>query len=96
MQLSVFALKGGEIMSLPGFRVIVVGFLFLFLTGIAMPQSPLSRADFERLHKELFASKEAWQEIPWRLSILEAQAAAVKEKKPIYMLVRSGHPLGCV
>jgi len=34
--------------------------------------------------------------VPWKLSILEAQAQAAKEKKPIFMLVHSGHPLGCV
>jgi hypothetical protein len=69
-----------------------------FLVGArdASAQASYNVAEFQRLHTELFAAKEAWQEVPWRLSILEAQAAAAKEKKPVYMLVRSGHPLGCV
>lgn len=57
----------------------------------------LSVAEFEKLHKQLAPPRdEAWQAIPWKLSILEAQAVAAKEKKPVFMLVRSGHPLGCV
>lgn len=57
----------------------------------------VSVAEFEKLHKQLAPPRdEAWQNIPWKLSILDAQAVAAKEKKPIFMLVRSGHPLGCV
>ena len=56
----------------------------------------LPAAEFEKLHKELRAPREAWQTVPWKLSLLEARAQAVQEKKPIYMLCRSGHPLGCV
>jgi hypothetical protein len=78
------------------FRVIMVTFALLLLANVATAQSALTVADFERLHKELGSSKEPWQEIPWRLSLLDARAAAAKENKPIYMLVRSGHPLGCV
>jgi hypothetical protein len=58
--------------------------------------SGLSPAEFAKLHKELQAPREAWQSIPWKLSILDARDQAAKEKKPVYMLVRSGHPLGCV
>lgn len=81
-------------MLLLRFAAVIVGAL-LSGTVAAVEPTP-SVADFERLHKELFAGREAWQNIPWRLSITEAQAAAAKENKPIYMLVRSGHPLGCV
>lgn len=56
----------------------------------------LSRAEFEKLHRELQSPRELWQSIPWKLSLLDARSQAAKEKKPIYMLCRSGHPLGCV
>jgi hypothetical protein len=60
------------------------------------PQA-LSVARFEQLHQQLQPSKdEVWQQLPWKLSLLEARDQAAKEKKPIFMLVRSGHPLGCV
>jgi hypothetical protein len=77
-------------------RLIMAGVTLLLFARVAIAQAPFTFADFERLHKDLFSAKEAWQEIPWRLSLVEAQAAAAKAKKPIYMLVRSGHPLGCV
>ena len=56
----------------------------------------LTQEEFQKLHRELQPAEEAWRALPWHTSILEARAQAAKEKKPIYMLVRSGHPLGCV
>lgn len=73
-----------------------VAFALLVFAGIALAQPPMTAADFERLHKELSSRKEPWQQIPWQLSLLDARTVAVKENKPIYALVRSGHPLGCV
>jgi hypothetical protein len=57
----------------------------------------LSPAEFQELHQALQPpSDEAWRELPWENSIVEAVALAARDKKPLYMLVRSGHPLGCV
>ncbi len=56
----------------------------------------LSQAEFEKLHEELSPERAAWEAVPWQLSLTEACALAAKERKPVYMLVRSGHPLGCV
>src|SRR5262249_4937663 len=56
----------------------------------------LSLADFDKLHKELQPPKdELWRSIPWHVSIVEAREAAAKEKKPIFVWVASGEPLGC-
>ena len=52
--------------------------------------------DFEALHRELAPPREAWRALPWHTSVIAAQAQAAREKKPVYMLVRSGHPLACV
>lgn len=59
-------------------------------------ETELSLAEFQKLHKLLQPKEQLWQTIPWKLSILEARDQAAREKKPIFMLVRSGHPLGCV
>ena len=49
-----------------------------------------------RLRSQLpSAIDEPWRCIPWKLSLLEARRVAAREKKPLVMLVRSGHPLGC-
>ena len=57
----------------------------------------LTLAEFKKLHKVLQPPKgELWRTIPWQVSVLEARKLATREKKPIVMRVRSGHPLGCV
>ncbi|HZN32488.1 MAG TPA: hypothetical protein VFB80_01670 [Pirellulaceae bacterium] len=71
--------------------------LALLMANSALPaQDALTPAEFQKLHDELTPEAAAWEAVPWRLSVLEACAVAAKEKKPVYMLVRSGHPLGCV
>jgi hypothetical protein len=65
--------------------------------GRAQEGQGLSAAEFERLHRLLRPSREeAWPQLPWKLSLLEARDQAAREKKPVFLLVRSGHPLGCV
>lgn len=70
--------------------------LAALLFGALLTQQVYAGADFAKLHKDLTTAKEAWQSIPWHLSILEARAQAAKENKPVYMLCRAGHPLACV
>ena len=65
--------------------------------GRAQEGPGLSAAEFEKLHRLLRRSREeAWQQLPWQLSLLEARDQAAREQKPVFLLVRSGHPLGCV
>ena len=55
-----------------------------------------TQAEFEKLHKELQPPRdELWRSIPWHVSILEGREAAAKAKKPIFVWVASGEPLGC-
>jgi hypothetical protein len=64
---------------------------------LLLNQDAFSDAEFEKLHQQLQpAAGELWRTIPWKTSILEGRALAAKEKKPLVMRVRSGHPLGCV
>ena len=73
-----------------------------WLAGFALPgrsaaADELTMAEFEKLHKELQPPRdELWRTIPWKMEIVEACNQAAKEKKPLVMRVRSGHPLGCV
>ena len=56
----------------------------------------LTDAEFVELHKSLRPSpNELWRKIPWKISLIEAQHAAVKERKPIFIWAMDGHPLGC-
>ena len=73
-------------------------FVMLCFSGLACADEfTLDEAQFQKLHRQLQPPVgESWRELPWQLSLLKAQELAAKEKKPVYMLVRSGNPLGCV
>jgi hypothetical protein len=56
----------------------------------------LTPGEFEKLHKDLLPPRdELWRSIPWHASILEGRQLAAREKKPIFVWVASGEPLGC-
>ena len=70
--------------------------VIVYLPAGAAPPA-LDQAEFERLHKSLqLPPDEPWRTIPWETEIADACARAAKEKKPVVLRVRSGHPLGCV
>ncbi|MEO8496350.1 MAG: hypothetical protein ABI614_14880 [Planctomycetota bacterium] len=80
--------------------VIGTSLLCAALVGSTLPTGllagELSDAEFRRLHEELQpAADEPWRTIPWKISVLDAQRAAAKEKKPIFIWAMDGHPLGC-
>ncbi len=56
----------------------------------------LTMAEFESLHKQLQVAADApWRTIPWKTAMLDAQQAAAREGKPIFVWAMDGHPLGC-
>jgi hypothetical protein len=91
--------RGGDTVRSHLFRVIPGALTALVaLATLARPDVArrLIVQEFEALHRELSTCREPWHSIPWRLSVLDATAQAARVGKPVYMLVRSGHPLGCV
>ena len=69
--------------------------LLLLTSATAAP--PLDDAEFARLHKQLQPEAgEGWTSIPWKTSLVQACVQAAREKKPLFMVSRSGNPLGCV
>ena len=68
----------------------------LFAAFFGLSEEGLSAAEFARLHRELQPPRdELWSSIPWHVSIVEARQEAAREKKPIFVWVASGEPLGC-
>ena len=58
---------------------------------------PVTDAEFARLRLELAPhDADTWLQVPWHLSLAKALRVAARENKPLAMVVRSGHPLGCV
>ena len=76
--------------------------LLIFTISIFCSQSDikaeeLTESEFNELRKALTPSEdEPWKTIPWNISLLDAQAKAAKENKPIFIWAMDGHPLGCV
>lgn len=75
---------------------------FALCCGLALivpqmsPAQALTEKEFQRLHSELQpAPDEPYRQIPWRISLLEAQKDAAKSGKPIFIWAMDGHPLGC-
>ena len=63
----------------------------------AIPADDLTESAFHELRKVLIPPEdEPWKTIPWRLSLLAAQAEAGTVQKPIFIWAMNGHPLGCV
>ena len=62
----------------------------------AQEPARLTLAEFKKLHQELLPPRdELWRSIPWHVSILEGREQAAKNKKPLFVWVASGEPLGC-
>ena len=56
----------------------------------------LTVSEFRTLHRQLQPRQdEVSRTIPWKVSLLEAQRAAAREKKPLFVWAMDGHPLGC-
>ncbi len=74
----------------------VVMFAVVMSVSFAGAADKLSEAEFQRLHRELQpAPDELWRSIPWKIELLDAQATAARDKKPIFIWAMDGHPLGC-
>jgi len=75
-------------------ETIMITILMLLLAPTAQG---VSEAEFAKLHKELQPPpEEGWSSIPWKTSLVQACVQAAREKKPLFMVCRAGHPLGCV
>jgi len=56
---------------------------------------PFSEAEFKELKATLDIHNQPWATIPWKYSLTEARKLAAATKKPIFMMVGTGNPLGC-
>ena len=67
------------------------------LLALASFARALDETEFKRLHEQLCPpAEEGWTSLAWKTSLVQACVEAAKERKPILMVVRAGHPLGCV
>jgi riboflavin biosynthesis pyrimidine reductase len=76
--------------------VSVAAGLGLLVGTVRADEPELTRAEFDRLQKVLSLKNQPWAAIPWKNTLPEARAQAVREKKPIFMVVNTGNCLGFV
>jgi hypothetical protein len=70
--------------------------LALLIAGLLWMPQGLSDSDCKKLHDSLKPpAAELWRDIPWKVSLVEAQNLAAKEKKPLFIWSMDGNPLGC-
>lgn len=68
----------------------------LMALALVPPSAGLTLDEFKALHAQLQPPKEeAWRTIPWKVSLIEAQAEAARARKPLFIWAMDGHPLGC-
>lgn len=68
-------------------RVIAVILLLTLPAG-------LTDDEFRKLQPELRLKSKGWASLPWRATLTDAREAAIREKKPIFMMVDTGNPIG--
>jgi hypothetical protein len=65
--------------------------------GAKEPKTPVAGftdAEFKDLKAKLDVHNQPWARIPWQVSLTEARELAAKTKKPIFLAVGTGNPLG--
>jgi hypothetical protein len=80
-----------------GFRGQLFGEGFMRLLcalALMQPAAGLTDEDYGNLRLQLRLKSKAWACVPWTASITEARLAALREQKPIFMMVDTGNPIG--
>ena len=54
----------------------------------------ITSEEFKVLHPQL-CKRDKWETVAWRTDLHESRAAAVKEKKPLFIWAMDGQTLGC-
>jgi len=54
----------------------------------------LSDEEFKKLQPEMRLKSKGWASLPWRATLTDARESAIREKKPIFMMVDTGNPIG--
>jgi hypothetical protein len=54
----------------------------------------LSEDEFRKIQPEMRLKSKGWASLPWRATLTDARESAIREKKPIFMMVDTGNPIG--
>jgi hypothetical protein len=81
-----------------GHFAVAAGGVELALKPLKVKGAPadLLQMDYAPLRSLLQLKSKTWAALPWTATITDARETAAREKKPIFMIVGDGHPLGWV
>lgn len=70
------------------------------LFALSLPAFAQTRAAPSALEQRMAVvlpteAEDRWLQIPWRANVMEARAEAERQRKPLFMFVMDGNPLGC-
>jgi len=66
---------------------------YLLALLLVLP-STLSEEEFKKIQPEMRLKSKGWASLPWRATLTDARESALREKKPIFMMVDTGNPIG--
>ena len=69
--------------------------LIQILTLVAAISSSAADIEAKIAAVQPTAEENRWLEIPWRLDLDLARREAAEAKKPLFMWMMNGHPMGC-
>ena len=75
---------------------VMLGALGVLVTPSVMAEQPLAQEEVEWLRTNLKPGSEAWRDVGWNPSLIDAQSIAVEKKRPLLIWAMDGHPLSCV
>lgn len=54
----------------------------------------MSEEEYRKIQPEMRLKSKGWASLPWRATLTDARESAIREKKPIFMMVDTGNPIG--
>lgn len=66
----------------------------ILAAALALLPAGLTDAEFQKLRPELRLKSRGWASLPWRATLTDARESALREKKPVFMMVDTGNPIG--
>ena len=69
--------------------------LLAMLLLLVLPDG-ISETEFAKIRQELQIKSKPWATLPWQVSVTKAREIAGQTRKPIFMMVDTGNPIGFV
>lgn len=81
---------------LSGSSLFSIGIAFvMFLATAAQSAATVAALDEKIAAVMPKPGEERWLTIPWRLELNKARAESQKLKRPMFLWIMNGHPMGC-